>query len=100
MTAEIAYGIETRIVTVKGQYARTLRALIDAGPKGVTALEVSKSWALRLSHYVFILRREHGLPIRLEWEAHDGAAGPGKHGRYYLDAIARIVSDSERQVAA
>ena len=100
ITAEITHGIEARIVGVRGQYARTLRALIDAGSKGITALEVSKTWALRLSHYVHILRRDYSLPIRMEWEPHESAAGPGKHGRYFLDASARIISDSEKREAA
>jgi hypothetical protein len=89
-----------RNIALVGQYARTLRAMIEAGPKGITALDVSGSWALRLSHYVHILRREHLLPIRMEWESHDGAAGPGKHGRYYLDATARVVSNVDSMEAA
>lgn len=100
IVAEIFLGIETRKISVRGQYARTLRALIEAGSKGITALEVSKTWALRLSHYVHILRRDYSLPIRMEWEPHESAAGPGKHGRYFLDASARIVSDSEKREAA
>lgn len=100
ITAEIIHGIESRTVTVKGQYARTLRALGEAGTKGITALEVSSTWALRLAHYIHILKRKYGLPIRLEWEKHDGAAGPGKHGRYFLDAVAHIISDSEKREAA
>lgn len=100
ITAEIILGIETRNVTVRGQYARMLAALIEAGAKGVTSLDVSRTWALRTSHYIHILRRDHGLPIRMTWEAHDGASGPGRHGRYHLDAPARIIADTEKREAA
>jgi hypothetical protein len=100
ITAEIIHGIETRTITLKGQYARTLRALAEAGSKGITALEVSNTWAMRLAHYIHILKREHSLPIRMEWEKHNGAAGPGRHGRYFLDAQASIVANSEFREAA
>jgi len=100
ITAEIIYGIENRTVTVRGQYARTLRALIESGRKGITALEVSSTWAMRLAHYIHILKREYSLPIRMEWEKHDGAAGPGRHGRYFLDAQASIIANSELREAA
>jgi hypothetical protein len=89
-----------RNVTLVGQYARTLRELVEAGPKGLTALDVSGTWALRLSHYVHILRREYLLPIRMEWEPHDGAAGPGRHGRYFLDVTVRILPNPEAMEAA
>lgn len=88
-----------RLQSLKGQYARTLRALIQAGPKGITALEVAKTWALRLSHYVHILRRDHGLTIALSWEPHDGAAGPGRHGRYTLQTAARLIEGDEAEAA-
>lgn len=64
---------------VTGQTARALVALVKAGKGGVTALEVS-SWALRLSAYVFTLRRDYGLAIETVREKHDG----GWHGRFVL----------------
>ena len=70
---------DARPLRLTGRYAQTLRALIEAGDRGVTALEIS-TWALRLSHYVFVLRREHGLEIEMQREPHDG----GWHGRYFL----------------
>jgi hypothetical protein len=87
-------GAERTIATT-GQIARTLRALTEAGSRGITALDVAGTWALRLSHYVFILRRDYRLSIPLTWENHDGAAGPGKHGRYRLENDVRILSASD-----
>jgi hypothetical protein len=70
-----------RVYTVEGQEARTLVALHDAGPVGITALEVS-TWALRTAHYVMKLRRL-GLAILMVREKHGGPV-PGWHGRYFL----------------
>ncbi len=82
------------IITLQGQYARTLFHLIQAGKKGITALEIS-SWALRLSHYIFILRTEYFLEIEMVREPHGGPAGEGWHGRYFLHTSVKILSDSE-----
>ena len=73
--------------TVNGKIARTLSALVKAGAKGITALELSNTWALRLGHYVFVLRREHGLNIQTLREDHDG----GWHGRYVLHTPVEIL---------
>jgi hypothetical protein len=86
-------------ITTTGQVARTLRALTKAGSQGITALDVAGTWALRLSHYVFVLRRDYQLSIPLTWEAHDGAAGPGRHGRYRLETPVRIVSANDAEAA-
>lgn len=80
-------------VELVGRFAQTLDALIRAGERGITSLEIS-SWALRLSHYVFILRTEHGLAISCEMEEHDGPY-PGRHGRYRLETPARIAEQGE-----
>lgn len=66
-------------LTVTGQVARALEALVNRGSAGVTALEMS-SWALRLAHYVYVLRRKFGLVIIMDREEHDD----GWHGRYRL----------------
>jgi hypothetical protein len=66
-------------LTVSGQVARALEALIARGSAGVTALEMS-SWALRLAHYIHVLRRKFGLAITIEREEHDS----GWHGRYRM----------------
>jgi hypothetical protein len=73
-------GPEPRHLVITGrQCCRTLLALIDAGPRGTTALEIS-TWALRMSHYISELRHRWGLSILTESEPHDG----GAHGRYVL----------------
>ncbi len=37
-----------RSITVKGQTAKALQALVEAGPRGVTALEAA-TWAFRFA---------------------------------------------------
>ena len=96
-------GGHVSLFNLRGRYSQALQALIEAGDKDVTAAEVS-SWALRLSHYVHILRRDHNLDIEMQLERH-GPPYEGQHGRYFLrsnvrlpviEASATIVSDSER----
>jgi hypothetical protein len=65
--------------TVTGQVAKALSALVAAGARGVTALEVN-SWAYRLGAYVHSLHHQYGLAIETVREPHDG----GWHGRYVL----------------
>jgi len=91
-------GSDRELVLV-GQYARTLRALIEAGAKGITALDVSNTWALRLGHYVFVLRREHGLDIETIRETHEGPAGNGWHGRYLLHTRCAMAATNEAVAA-
>jgi hypothetical protein len=71
---------------VRGQTARSLRALLDAGGNGVTALEVS-TWALRFAAYCHDLRHKHGLAIETLREAHPG----GWHGRHVLRSQVQIM---------
>ena len=84
-----------RSITVKGQTAKALLALVEAGPRGVTALEAS-SWAYRLAAYCHDLRRKHGLSIRTDKENHPG----GWHGRHVLDSDVRIDEDDAEGEAA
>ena len=67
------------VFCITGRQLRTLRALLDAGAKGITALDVS-SWAYRLASYIYDLRHKHGLEIQTIEEPHDG----GFHARYVL----------------
>lgn len=76
---------------VKGQTARTLMALVEAGQSGITALEMS-TWALRLAAYILDLRRL-GLLIQMESEPHEG----GWHGRYRILSPVRILAPAQRQ---
>lgn len=80
---------ERQIIVTGRRYCQTLRALADRGNRGVTAFEMS-TWALRLGHYIFILRHTHGLLIETQAEAHDG----GTHARYRLISDVRIVADN------
>jgi len=88
-----------RDLVLVGQYARTLRALIQAGPKGITALDVANTWALRLGHYVFVLRREHDIDIETRREDHDGVAGKGWHARYLLHTRCKLSGADEAEAA-
>lgn len=84
---------ESGLLTVElvGRYALTLSALITAGSRGITALEMS-SWALRLAHYIHVLRKDYGLDISTEHENHGGQF-PGRHGRYRLHTRVRILDE-------
>ena len=85
-----AIGPDGLAFTVKGQLAKALRALVEAGVTGVTALEVT-TWALRLAAYVHDLRKRHGLAIETLREGHEG----GWHGRYVLRAAVRLVEGGQ-----
>lgn len=84
-----------RDIVVTGRYAQTLKALIDAGDKGTTALEIS-SWALRLSHYIDVLRKDDRFHLNIETqlEPHEvDGMGAGRHARYFLRSRVQIVSN-------
>ena len=68
-----------------GQVAKALSALVAAGTRGVTALEVN-SWAYRLGAYVHSLRHDCGLAIETVREPHEG----GWHGRYVLRSPVKL----------
>lgn len=71
--------------TVTGQDAKTLSALVGAGVRGVTALEVN-SWAYRLGAYIHSLRHNCGLAIETVREPHEG----GWHARYVLRSLVKL----------
>ena len=73
---------------VVGQFARMLAALVAAGERGVTAAD--RPAGTRVSHYVFRLRRDHGLPISMDLEPN--ADGAGSHGRYRMVAPIKVAS--------
>ena len=89
----------TRTFTVSGQTARTLLKLVERAAAGVTSLEIAATWALRTSHYIYVLRREHGLEIVMERENHEGPTGHGWHGRYTLMTPVEIIAGSVSEVA-
>ena len=72
---------------LNGQKARMLAALIQAGQNGVTALELSNTWAYRTSAYVHDLRHDYGMDIAMIREEHKG----GWHGRYILNSPVEIL---------
>ena len=84
-----------RSITVKGQTAKALQALVEAGPRGVTALETA-AWAFRLAAYCHVLRHKHDLTIRTDKELHPG----GWHGRYVFESDVRIEENDAEDEAA
>jgi hypothetical protein len=76
----------TRTLTAP-KLIRTMEALLKAKSKGITALELSNTWALRLGAYVFDLRHDYGLKIITRSEKHP----EGWHGRYVLMTPVTVV---------
>jgi hypothetical protein len=76
-------------IRATGQVGRALESLIQVGSAGVTALEIS-TWALRLSHYVYVLRNKHGLVIDTIREPHGDVTDGQWHGRYVLRSAVTI----------
>ena len=72
------------VCTIVGQEARTLRSLVFAGQRGITALDEG-GWAFRLAAYVHSLQKK-GLIITMEREEHPG----GHHGRYRLTSAVTV----------
>jgi hypothetical protein len=94
----IAYMAEgERRFIVRGQTAKALIALVNAGGYGVTALEAA-SWAYRFAAYCHLLRMQYGLAVRTDREEHTG----GWHGRHVLETPVRIlfVADPEQEAEA
>jgi hypothetical protein len=92
----VTAAIGERHFSTTGQTSRALLALVTAGTKGVTALDVSSTWAYRFGAYVHNLRRDHGLVIETLRESHIG----GWHGRYVLHTALRIVAVAGAKEAA
>jgi hypothetical protein len=73
------------VFILKGQKAKALKDLIENGNNGCTALEISKTFALRLSEYIRALRRDslangYNLNIITKRESNPISW----HGRYIL----------------
>ncbi len=73
---------EAKLFSAAGKKAQTILALVRQGKSGITALELSNTWALRLGAYIHNLRHDYGLNIETQREAHDDEGG--WHGRYIL----------------
>jgi hypothetical protein len=80
-------GGEAREIRARGQEAKAPLALVEAGPRGVTALECG-AWAFRLAAYAHSLRKRFGLAIATLREPHPG----GWHGRHVLASRVEILS--------
>ncbi|WP_169546507.1 winged helix domain-containing protein [Sneathiella aquimaris] len=94
LTASYLVNGKPYYFTVQGQTAKALKALVEAGAKGVTALEAA-SWAYRFSAYCHDLIHKHGLNIRTDKEKHPG----GWYGRHVLETDVTI-SDAEDEKKA
>ena len=92
----IGEGDETRSVTLAGRFAWCLEKLVIAGERGITAID---EIGPRLSHYVFVLRRRHGLTIETP-EEKQGGQFCGWHGRYVLHTKTSIVAASDEATSA
>ena len=90
LPTEKTYFVHDGHLTPRGHgiVAKALLALVESGPKGVTALEAA-TWAYRFAAYCFDLRRKHELAIRTDKENHPG----GWHGRHVLESDVRIEED-------
>jgi hypothetical protein len=82
----IPTGGEPFPVTVKGRPKWALKALIEAGARGITSME---NPAPRMSGYIHLLRGM-GVPIETQHEPHGGEFA-GHHARYRLQAQVRFV---------
>jgi hypothetical protein len=82
----IPTGGEPFTVTVKGRPKWALKALIEAGARGITSME---NPAPRLAGYIHLLRGM-GVPIETQHEPHGGEFA-GHHARYRLQAQVRFV---------
>jgi len=87
VTAKYNDGEQDKVFTVKGQTAKSLMALVEAGDKGRTAQETA-SWAFRFAAYCHNLIHNHGLSIRMDREKHEG----GWHGRHVLETPVEILT--------
>ncbi len=86
------------VFVLKGQKAKTLKALIENGDKGCTALEISKTFALRLSEYIRALRSD-GLAggCNLNIITNKETNPVGWHGRYILCDNVKIVNSPSNE---
>lgn len=92
--AEMIDGIETRTIVINGRDAWALCELVKAGPHGCTPITTP---APRWSGYVHKLRKQ-GIQIETIGEPHGGPFA-GRHARYVLRSIVRIISTMEAEAA-
>lgn len=72
---------QVRQINLVGRFTQTLGELVRSRGKGITALDLGGT--VRLSHYVWVLRKNYDLDIETANERHGGSYS-GTHGRYFL----------------
>lgn len=78
---------EKRVVILNGRVRWAIEELRKAGREGRTGREaLGPRWAA----YMWDANHGHGIPIRDEWEKHEGEH-PGKHKRWWLACEIRPV---------
>jgi hypothetical protein len=75
-----------RVFEVRGQTAKALLALVEAGQRGVTALECAARM-FRVEPHCHELRHRYGLDIATQRETHPG----GWHGRHVLLSAVQVI---------
>jgi hypothetical protein len=85
----IGAGEHRRRLEISGRAAWALTELVKAGPAGLTTLERP---APRWSHYVYQLKRVHGINIETQHERHGGEFA-GNHGRYIVHTPVSIFAE-------
>jgi len=86
---------EKRTFSLRGRYVLILQQMIEAGPRGITALEL-KSWTTRLANVIGEFRNKHLLDIETVMEANTGQFG-GEHGRYVLRTLVTVLPSGVQQ---
>ncbi|MBL9050152.1 MAG: hypothetical protein JNK19_08585 [Tabrizicola sp.] len=76
---------QPREIALMGRDRWALEMLLQAGPRGITAIEMNGP---RLHAYIFDLRHEHGLSIVREDEPHGGDFLKSKVARKTAQAVA------------
>jgi len=95
ITVEVSNGIETRAVTLSGREAWALSELVKAGASGCTPIDHPGP---RWSGYVHKLRHKYGIHVDTIDERHGGQFA-GRHARYVLRSVVRVIATSEARAA-
>ena len=90
-TVTVRIEPDGREIELSGRVAWMLRKLVEAGPRGLTTLDLQAG--TRVSAHVFKLRRA-GLSIGSKREPHGGEY-PGQHSRYCLDTDVTLIEDCD-----
>lgn len=85
LKAKIRVG--DRVHMIEGRVASTLIELDRVGERGLSSIE---QIGPRLSHYIFIIRRELGIVVETVTEKHSGVFS-GHHARYILRSPIEII---------